>query len=54
MQSGPHLNYFARFYVRNNGQLFVEPIQTGEVVGLREWRCLQRYAYESDACSTNH
>jgi len=52
--SGPHLSYFARFYVRNNRQLFVEPIQTGEVVGQREWRCLQRHGYELDACSSSH
>jgi hypothetical protein len=49
--SGPHLSYLARFYVRNNGQLFVEPIQTGEVVGLREWRCLQQHGYEIDSCT---
>ena len=49
--SGPHLSFFARFYVRNSGQLFVEPIQTGEVVTVREWRCLQKHSYDSEACA---
>ena len=49
--SGPHLSLFARFYVRDTGQLFVEPIQTGEVVGLHEWRCLQKHGYDVEACA---
>src|SRR6478752_3016113 len=32
-------------------QLFVEPIQTGEVVSVSEWRCLQKHSYETDACA---
>jgi len=46
------LSIFARFYVRDSGQLFVEPIQTGDVVGLREWRCLQKHGYDPDACAS--
>ena len=49
--AGPHLSIFARFYVRNDGRLFVEPIQTGEIVDLGEWRCLQKKGYDSDLCA---
>ena len=48
--SGPHLSHFARFYVRENGQLFVEPIQTGGLVSVSQWRCLQKRGYDVDAC----
>jgi hypothetical protein len=49
--TGPHLIKFATFYVRDGGEVFVDSIQTGAVVTLEEWRCLQRNEYEVEYCT---
>lgn len=48
--SGAHMGNFAGFYVRNDGTLFVEPVETGSVVTLKEWRCLQKHSFDAAAC----
>lgn len=45
-----HATAFATFYVREDGELFVEPVETGEVVRIWEWRCLRGHNFEMESC----
>lgn len=49
----PHLTPLFGFYVTQEGALYVEPIQTGEVVSLEQWRCLLRHGFGSSRCGPN-
>lgn len=46
----PHMTNIVGFYAREDGKLFVEPIETGEVVHLEQWRCLLRHDFDAAAC----
>lgn len=49
----PHMTNIVGFYAREDGKLFVEPIETSEVVHLKQWRCLLKHNFEAVLCAND-